>query len=114
MARLLADENFPAPVQSELRDRGHDVVQLKDVGLDGRLSSDEEILSAATRSGRILLTLDRGLSRLCSKIADPPGLIVCAFAAEFSHMARQIDEMLSSTGSMEGTVVQLGRQQTSP
>jgi predicted nuclease of predicted toxin-antitoxin system len=113
MARLLADENFPAPVQSELRQCGHDVAQLSDVGLDLRFSSDEEILAAASSSGRTLLTLDRGLSQLSSKIPDPPGIIVCTFATDFVGMALQINEIVSATERMKGRVVQVGRRKTS-
>src|SRR5215203_5365436 len=97
MARLLADENFPAPVQLELRNLDHDVACLEDVGLVQRSSSDEEILMAASGSGRTLLTLDRGLGRLCLKIANPPGIIVCWFDTNFLGMANRINEVLSTT-----------------
>jgi predicted nuclease of predicted toxin-antitoxin system len=110
MARLLGDENFPEPVQLELRHLGHDVASLADIGLSQRSSSDEEILMAASNSKRILLTLDRGLSRLWSRHEASPGIIVCSFDADFAGMARRIHALLSNTDRVDGKVVQLGRQ----
>ena len=57
MARFLADENFPLPVVEELRQLGHDVVTIADIGRTGQSLPDEAILLLATADVRTLLTL---------------------------------------------------------
>jgi hypothetical protein len=52
--RLLADHNLRRPVVRLLRDHGHDVVTLRELGLD-RADDDEVLLRAATDE-RTLLT----------------------------------------------------------
>ncbi len=52
----LTDENIHPEVIAYLRSRGLDVVDVKEQGWQGRL--DEEILDAAYRAGRIVLTHD--------------------------------------------------------
>ena len=52
----LTDENIHPEVVAHLRSRGLDVVDVKEQGWQGRL--DEEILDAAYRAGRIVLTRD--------------------------------------------------------
>lgn len=54
MARFYADEDFPEPVVSRLRDLGHDIVTVRQVGRSGR--ADQEVLADATADGRAILT----------------------------------------------------------
>lgn len=56
--RLKLDENMPADAQLAAGAQGHDVDTVVDEGLGGR--NDGDVLQAATRDNRILVTLDRG------------------------------------------------------
>jgi predicted nuclease of predicted toxin-antitoxin system len=55
-ARFLIDEDLPGALARALNRRGWNVRTVEDLGLKGR--SDEEILAAAFREDRILLTQD--------------------------------------------------------
>jgi predicted nuclease of predicted toxin-antitoxin system len=56
-ARFLIDEDLPGALAGALNRWGWNVRNVEDLGLKGR--SDEEILAAAFREDRILLTQDR-------------------------------------------------------
>ena len=56
-ARFLIDEDLPEALAGALNRRGWNVRTVEDLGLKGR--SDEEILAAALREDRMLLTQDR-------------------------------------------------------
>ncbi len=53
--RLLVDENIPPEIASYLRDKGHDV---KEVRKTAKGSEDEEIAEIALKESRGILTLD--------------------------------------------------------
>jgi len=56
MAKLLVDENIPLSVMKWLKEEGHDVVRVSQVGLKGE--KDEVIIDFAKKEGRVILTLD--------------------------------------------------------
>jgi predicted nuclease of predicted toxin-antitoxin system len=56
MMRFKIDENLHEDVAEMLRDRGHDARTVFDEGLRGR--PDPEIVDAAQREGRAMVTLD--------------------------------------------------------
>lgn len=53
---LLLDQMLDEEVAEALRDLGHDVVRVSEVGLEG--ADDEAVLERAVREARVLLTLD--------------------------------------------------------
>jgi predicted nuclease of predicted toxin-antitoxin system len=57
--RLKLDENLPDAARQVAIELGHDVDTVQDEGRAG--ASDPEVMAGATRDGRFLLTLDRGL-----------------------------------------------------
>lgn len=59
--KLLADENFPAPVSTILRQRDNHVLSIAEF-MPG--ATDHQVLDAAVSSGRLLLTLDRDFGDL--------------------------------------------------
>jgi len=61
-ARLLTDENVHPQVVSFLRDRGCDVLDVKELGRMG--TSDPEIVRRAADEGRTIITHDRDFGRL--------------------------------------------------
>ncbi|MDQ1445184.1 MAG: hypothetical protein QOI20_1648 [Acidimicrobiaceae bacterium] len=56
--RLKLDENLPESAREVAADLGHDVDTVADEGLAG--ATDAEVLAAASRAGRFVVTLDRG------------------------------------------------------
>jgi len=57
MALLYADENFDYPVVERLRQLGHDVITVQEVGRAG--GNDSQVLADATAAGRAVLTYNR-------------------------------------------------------
>lgn len=72
-ARLLANENFPAPSVAHLRERGHDVLAIAEVA---RSLSDVEVLALAVREQRSVLTFDRDYGELVfsRRLPVPPAI----------------------------------------
>ena len=62
MIKFLADENIPFPVVEFLRGRGFDVQKATEGGIQG--ASDDAILQAARKSGRVLLTFDKHFANI--------------------------------------------------
>lgn len=56
------DENLPAELAIDLRQLGHDADTVTDEKLCG--ASDPTVLQTAKATGRILLTLDKGITNL--------------------------------------------------
>jgi len=56
--RFYLDENFPAPAGKFLKSKGHNVLQVVDMP-EFRAKSDLTQIKNATKSGRILVALDR-------------------------------------------------------
>lgn len=54
--RILANENIPGPVIRALRDRGHDVVAVKETM---RGVSDRVVLARAKAEARLVVTFDK-------------------------------------------------------
>jgi hypothetical protein len=59
LALLFADENFPNPTVEALRQLGHDVVTVAEVGMAGLGIPDEDVLACAHSAGRAILTHNR-------------------------------------------------------
>ena len=74
---LLADENIDTEWVQALRDDGHDVMRVVDIGELGVSATDPTVLAGATQRNRVLLTADQ------SDFNDPPtddhpGIIIIA------------------------------------
>jgi len=65
---FLADANIFVPMVEGLRDRGHDVFDVKEKGLENL--SDPEIFRIAQKERRILVTMDKDFSDI---LLYPPG-----------------------------------------
>jgi hypothetical protein len=110
MAHLLADENFPRPVTAELRRRGHDVIDMEQLGLTDRSISDAEVLDIAARDGRTVLTLDRrDFARLHRDNGQHGGIVACTLDLDFIALATRIDVALSSRGRLDGHFISVIR-----
>ncbi len=66
--RFLADENVPGPVIRALRERGHDVLSVREVL---RSSDDRTVLRRAQGDGRVVLTYDKDFGELAFRAGLP-------------------------------------------
>jgi len=72
--RFLANENVPGPVVTGLRERGHDVLAVKE-SLRG--ASDRVIVERAHADGRVLVTFDKDFGELAVRIGlAVPGVVL--------------------------------------
>ncbi len=114
MALLFADEDFPFPVVERLRALGHDVVTTLEAGLAGVGTEDEEILSAATLVGRVVLTMNRrDFIALHSDDPTHAGIIVCMRDSDVTALAQRIDETLASVEDFAGLLQRVNRPSAS-
>ena len=67
--RFLADENCPRAAVAALEVAGHDVAWVR-LAAPG---ADADVLAAAARKGRVLLTFDKDFGELAARSALPPG-----------------------------------------
>ena len=74
--RLLADENFPRPAVTALRERGHDVRWIAE---GGRGMRDEAVAELAARETRVLLTLDKDFGELAFRAGLPAAAGIVLF-----------------------------------
>jgi predicted nuclease of predicted toxin-antitoxin system len=74
--RILANENFPAPVIRELRRRGHDVLSVKETMCG---AGDREVLAKAQRDDRLVVTFDKDFGELAYRFELPAASGVVLF-----------------------------------
>ena len=109
MAKLFAEENFPLPVVSALRQLGHDVLTTNEAGLDNRCTSDPTILQFAHSQNRTVLTLNRKhFVRLHNSEPNHSGIIVCTLDLDFDRQAARIHAALDSEG-LGGRLLRVNR-----
>jgi len=77
--RILANENIPGPVVAALRERGHDVVAVKE-SMRGAL--DRAILERARAEARLVVTFDKDFGELAVRfgLAPSTGVILLRLA----------------------------------
>ncbi len=74
--RILANENFPGPVIRDLRQRGHDVMSVKE---SMRSAGDTEVLARAQAEGRLVVTFDKDFGELAYRFGLPASSGVILF-----------------------------------
>jgi predicted nuclease of predicted toxin-antitoxin system len=67
--RLPADENCPRSLVVRLRERGHDVVWIREVAPG---APDEAVLLRARSEDRVLLTFDKDFGEIAFRVGLPP------------------------------------------
>jgi len=96
--RILANENIPALVVSELRSAGHDIVSVKEVM---RGASDTEVLSRAQNERRLIITHDKDFGEMAFGIGLPAecGVVLFRLSGDDpeSDMRRILDALQSRT-----------------
>jgi hypothetical protein len=83
--RFLADENFPRLAAVALESAGHDVVWVR-LSMPG--APDRDVLAAAARESRILLTFDKDFGELAARSALPADCGVVLFRVPPPHSNR--------------------------
>jgi predicted nuclease of predicted toxin-antitoxin system len=81
MLRVLANENVPGPVVTDLRRRGHDVAWVAE---DQRGASDDEVLTRAQRETRIVVTCDKDFGELAfvARLPAACGVVLLRLAGD--------------------------------
>ncbi|MBC3784799.1 DUF5615 family PIN-like protein [Spirosoma utsteinense] len=111
MAFLFADENFPMPAVKVLRQMGHDVQTLLQIGQAGLAIPDDELLRLTTSLGRCLITLNRkDFIKLHGQEPNHAGIIICKADSDFDALARRVDSCLKSQHDLtEGQLLRVQR-----
>ncbi|WP_437807493.1 DUF5615 family PIN-like protein [Sorangium sp. So ce1078] len=110
MASFYANENFPRQVVEALRALGHDVLTTQEAGNAGQAIPDEMVLEFATRSDRVVLTLNRrDFIRLHRRSAEHAGIVVCTEDPDTEGQAARVHEAVASLPSLAGQLVRVNR-----
>ena len=110
MARLFADEDFPVPVVERLRKLGHDVMTVRQAGLDNLGTTDSAILMRAASDGRAVLTMNRR-DFIALHLADSShsGIVVCTRDDDVEALSKRIDAAVAPFPSLLGLLLRVNR-----
>jgi len=110
MARLYADENFDFPAVVALRQLGHDVLRVQDVGLDNLQIPDRDVLAYAIRLDRAVVTFDRvDFMKLHRLVKPHGGIIVCTHDVDYQALAARIDQAIASLADLTNQLLRIIR-----
>jgi predicted nuclease of predicted toxin-antitoxin system len=107
VAAFLADQNFEDEVAAALQAAGHDVVLARTVGL--QRVPDPDLLTAATATGRAVLTHDRDFIRLHRSGGAHAGVVFCSVDTDAAALAARTHAVASSLPSLVGQLVRVNR-----
>ena len=99
---FLIDENIPYDAVAALREKGHDVVWIREVA---RGSADKEVLARAEEEKRILITLDKDFGELAfhSYLSVSCGIILFRIPMpSSSYMAKFVVTVIESRSDWSG------------
>jgi hypothetical protein len=109
MALLYGDEDFDVPVAVALRQLGHDVVCVHEVGRKG--DPDSAVLAYATSAGRAVLTFNhKDFRRLHRTNPGHAGIISCTRDEDVAALAARIDQGIRAHGVLTGKFIRVVRQ----
>jgi uncharacterized protein with PIN domain len=108
MARFFSDENFPMPAVLLLRQLGHDVVTIQELGQANEATADELVLQLSTSDHRILLTLNRkDFYRLHERSPVHAGILVCVKDDDFARMADRIHQVANTVNDLTSKLIRI-------
>ncbi|MFO0953277.1 MAG: DUF5615 family PIN-like protein [Isosphaeraceae bacterium] len=111
MARLYADENFPAPTFIALRRLGHDVLTANDVGQAGLGISDKSVLDFTRSQSRALLPHNRkDFRNLHNSGRKHSGIVLCTESPDFEDLPQRIHEALPVDADLSGRLFRVVRR----
>ena len=112
MADFYSNENFPLPAVEHLRQLGHDVLTIQEVGQADRAVPDEAVLAFATKEKRILLTFNRKhFIKLHREMPNHSGVIVCTFDPDFEALANRVHQIITTNLDVSGKLLRVNRPQ---
>jgi predicted nuclease of predicted toxin-antitoxin system len=100
--RLLTNENLPSSVVDALRDRGHDVLAVKE---SMRGADDQAILARAQSESRLVVTQDKDFGELAFRLGLPAecGVILFRLTGDDPNAdVRRIVEVIDSRTDWAG------------
>lgn len=100
--RLCANENVPGDCVEALRQRGHDVLWIRE---QARGSNDDSVLVRAQAEGRLLITFDKDFGELVfrrGKLASRGVVLLRIRKPSADFLARRVPLILESTAEWEG------------
>jgi hypothetical protein len=110
MARFYADEQFPFQVVKLLRNLGHDVVTVQEVGNANQRIPDEQVLAFAVGQERAILTINRiDFIRLHRRDDEHFGIVVCTNNRNWEQFAARVDEAVRVEKSLRGKLIRVVR-----
>lgn len=110
MPFLLADEDFDHRVVRLLREAGHDVVTMLDLGLAGLAIPDEQVFAIAVAMNRCVLTFNRkDFIKIHRENPDHLGIIICTRNADVVGLFSKISELLLKHEMLDGKLLRLYR-----
>lgn len=100
--RLLADENLPKDAVSRLRERGYDVLWIRETDPG---ATDASIVERAIHEGRVILTFDKDFGQMVVEggHGEVPGVVLLRIATPSAQtVAATIERILTSRTDWEG------------
>ena len=83
--KVLVDENIPVMTVSELRHRGHDVLDFRGTQKEG--APDSEVWNLAQKESRLLITTDKGFAQ--HRQSDNAGALIIRLRQPNRHRIHQ-------------------------
>lgn len=110
MLRLYSDEQFPLPVVERLRNKGYDVLTVKDAGNANQGIPDDEVLLFATNLDRAVITQNRrDFIWLHNQGINHAGIIVCSKNLDWDEFTTEIDRVICTKESIQGELLRVNR-----
>jgi predicted nuclease of predicted toxin-antitoxin system len=110
MLRLYSDEQFPLPVVERLRNKGYDVLTVKDAGNANQGIPDDEVLAFATDRDRAVITQNRrDFIWLHNQGINHAGIIVCSKNLDWDEFTTEIDRVICTKESIKGELLRVNR-----
>lgn len=110
MHLLFADEDFDHRVVRLLREAGHDVVTMLDLGLAGLAIPDEQVFSIAVAMNRFILTFNRkDFIKIHKESPGHLGIIICTRNADFTALSSKVLALLSHHDTLSGQLLRVYR-----
>jgi hypothetical protein len=112
VASLYVDEDVPRSVAEHLRGLGHDILTVREAGMDGRSIPDDEVLAFACSQGRAVLTKNRKhFVQLHARVPAHCGIITFTEDLDYAALAARIDEAIGGREDLTGCLIKVNRPQ---
>jgi predicted nuclease of predicted toxin-antitoxin system len=110
MLRLYSDEQFPLPVVERLRNKGYDVLTVKDAGNANQGIPDDQVLLFASNLDRAVITQNRrDFIWLHNQGINHAGIIVCSKNLDWEEFTTEIDRVIGTKESIQGELLRVNR-----